>query len=411
MASVERCGQQVLTLTGPALRITTHLYPLVALFSEVFVPDRLFLSAPHMGGMERKLVQDVFDSNWIAPTGPMVNAFEEDLAALTGMAHVAALSSGTAALHLALRLSGIEPGDEVWGTTMTFIGGVAPILYAGATPVFLDVDADDFLIDLNLLEAELKLARESGRLPKVVITTDIYGHVVDGARVSKLREEFGFVWISDAAEAVGAYRDGRHAGKGADFAVLSFNGNKIITTSGGGALASDSGEAVEQARFLSTQARDAAPHYEHTTYGYNYRLSNVCAAIGVGQLQVLTERVRQRRSVHVWYREALNNVAGLTFSPEVSGMKANRWLTTVLIDPAIAGFDREQARLMLETQNIESRPLWKPMHMQPVFNDAPRRGGHVAAAAFERGLCLPSGSAMTRDDVDRVAGLLRDLTA
>lgn len=362
-----------------------------------------------MGGMERKLVQDVFDSNWIAPTGPMVTAFEEDLAALTGVAHVAALSSGTAALHLALRLSGIGHGDEVWGTTMTFIGGVAPILYAGATPVFLDIDADDFLIDLDLLEAELQRARANDRLPKVVITTDLYGHVIDGIRVAGLREEFGFIWISDAAEAVGAYRNGHHAGKGADFTVLSFNGNKIITTSGGGALASDNGETIERARFLSTQARDAAPHYEHTTYGYNYRLSNVCAAIGVGQLQVLAERVRQRRSVHAWYREALDGVAGLTFSPEAGDMQANRWLTTVIIDPASAGFDREQARLMLETQNIESRPLWKPMHMQPVFADAPYRGDGAAAAAFERGLCLPSGSAMTRDDVERVVGLLRGL--
>jgi len=362
-----------------------------------------------MGGTERVLVNDVFDSNWIAPTGPMVAKFEQDLAGLTGIAHVAALSSGTAALHLALRLSGIGAGDEVWGATMTFIGGVAPILYAGATPVFLDVDRHDFLIDLDLLEAELERARDRGTLPKVVITTDLYGHVVDGARVERLRAEYGFVWISDAAEAVGAYREGRHAGKGADFAILSFNGNKIITTSGGGALASDNGDAIEQARFLSTQARDPAPHYEHATYGYNYRLSNVCAAIGVGQLRVLAERARQRRQVHTWYCEALGDVAGLEFSPEAAGMQANRWLTTLLIDPAVVGFDREQARLMLEAQDIESRPLWKPMHMQPVFAHTPRRGGETAAAAFERGLCLPSGSAMTHDDVDRVVGLLRDL--
>lgn len=375
------------------------------------MPDRLFLSAPHMGGMERKLVQDVFDSNWIAPTGPMVTAFEQDLATLTGIAHVAALSSGTSALHLALRLSGVEPCDEVWGSTMTFIGGVAPILYAGATPVFCDIDPNDFLIDLDLLETELRLARENGRLPKAVITTDLYGHVVDGGRVARLRDEFGFVWISDAAEAVGAYRDGRHAGKGADFAILSFNGNKIITTSGGGALASDDEGAIERARFLSTQARDVAPHYEHTTFGYNYRLSNVCAAIGVGQLAILAERVQQRRSVHDRYHAALGDIPGLEFSPEAAGMQANRWLTTILIDPEVAGFDRETARLALEDENIESRPLWKPMHMQPVFADAPCRGGHVAAAAFGRGLCLPSGSAMTLDDVDRVVTVLCRLGA
>ncbi|WP_213979737.1 aminotransferase class I/II-fold pyridoxal phosphate-dependent enzyme [Sphingomonas sp. dw_22] len=373
--------------------------------------DRLFLSAPHMGGTELGLVQDVFASNWIAPTGPMVTAFEQELAALTDVTHVAALSSGTAALHLALRLSGIVPGDEVWGATMTFIGGVAPILYAGATPVFLDVDPDDFLIDLDLLEAELRQAHARGAKPKVVITTDLYGHVVDGARMARLREEYGFVWISDTAEAVGAYRDGRHAGKGADFVILSFNGNKIITTSGGGALASDDAEAIERARFLSTQARDPAPHYEHTTYGYNYRLSNVCAAIGVGQLHVLAERVQQRRRIHTWYREALAAIPGLDFSPEATGMQANRWLTTVRIDPAVAKFDNEQTRLALEAENIESRPLWKPMHLQPVFAGAPRRGGKAAELAFEQGLCLPSGSAMTQDDVQRVIDVIRRLAA
>lgn len=373
--------------------------------------DRLFLSAPHMGGSESKLVQDVFESNWIAPTGPMVTAFEQDLAVLTDITHVAAVSSGTAALHLALRLSGVGPSDEVWGPTMTFIGGVAPILYAGATPVFFDVDPDDFLIDLDSVEAELKLARDNGTLPKVVMTTDIYGHVVDGDRVARLRQEFGFIWISDAAEAVGAYRDGHHAGKGADFAILSFNGNKIITTSGGGALASDDKEAIEEARFLSTQARDPAPHYEHTTYGYNYRLSNVCAAIGVGQLRVLGDRVEQRRHVHDRYRNALDDIPGIKFSSEAVGMRANRWLTTVLINPESAGFDRETARLALEAQNIESRPLWKPMHMQPLFGNARRRGGQTAATAFEQGLCLPSGSAMTHSDVDRVVAILRRLGA
>lgn len=375
------------------------------------VSDRLFLSAPHMGGEELKLVQDVFASNWIAPTGPMVTRFEEELAALTGIAHVAALSSGTAALHLALRLASIGEGDEVWGSTMTFIGGVAPILYIGATPVFLDIDGDQLLLDLDLLDTELARARTAGTLPKVVITTDLYGHVVDGARMRALADDYGFVWISDAAEAVGAYRDGQHAGKGADFTILSFNGNKIITTSGGGALASERGDLIERARFLSTQARDAAPHYEHTTYGYNYRLSNVCAAIGVGQLGVLAERVNQRRRIHSWYREAMADLPGLRLSPEPQTMRANRWLTTVRIDSATAGFDREQVRLALEVENIESRPFWKPMHMQPVFAAAPYRGGSAAEAAFAEGLCLPSGSAMTRGDVDRVVGLIRDLRA
>lgn len=371
--------------------------------------DRLFLSSPHMGGAERALIGEVFDTNWIAPTGPMVTRFEEELAALTGFAHVAALSSGTAALHLALRLASIGPGDEVWGSTMTFIGGVAPILYTGATPVFLDVNRDDFLLDLNLLEAELIAADRRGVLPKVVITTDLYGHVIDGARLASLRDQYGFVWISDAAEAVGAYRNERHAGAGADYAVLSFNGNKIITTSGGGALASDAGEKIEQARFLSTQARDPAPHYEHSTYGYNYRLSNVCAAIGVGQLQVLAHRVERRREINALYQRQLGSLPGLRFSPEAFGMRANRWLTTVLINEDLTGLKREAVRLALEAQNIESRPFWKPMHLQPVFQGARYCGGRVAEGAFIEGLCLPSGSSMSDRDVERVIGVVKEL--
>ncbi|WP_028964916.1 DegT/DnrJ/EryC1/StrS family aminotransferase [Sphingomonas phyllosphaerae] len=372
-------------------------------------PNRMFLSSPHMGGAERALVEEVFASNWIAPTGPMVTRFEEDLARLTGTGHVAALSSGTAALHLALRLSDVGPGDEVWGATMTFIGGVAPILYLGAKPVFLDVDPDDFLLDLDLLETQLKTARERGTLPKALITTDIYGHVIDGSRVAALRREYGFVWISDTAEAVGSYRDGQHAGKGADFIILSFNGNKIITTSGGGALASDNAEAIDRARFLSTQARDPAAHYEHTTYGYNYRLSNVCAAIGVGQLQVLVQRVARRRRIHSLYRERLGALPGFGFSGEAPGMQANRWLTTVRIGPQTRGLDSEAIRLALEADNIESRPLWKPMHLQPVFADASYFGGDVAAQAFAEGLCLPSGSSMSDNDVDRVCSIIEAL--
>lgn len=373
------------------------------------MPDRLFLSSPHMAGCELDLVTEVFKSNWIAPTGPMVTQFEHDLAAVTGSGHVAAVSSGTAALHLALRLSGIGRSDEVWGATMTFIGGVAPIAYMGATPVFLDVDPHDFLLDLDLLEDQLRAARSDGKLPKVVITTDLYGHVIDGVRVAALRAEYGFVWVSDSAEALGAYRDGRHAGADADFVILSFNGNKIITTSGGGALASNSEGMIAQARFLSTQARDPAPHYEHTSYGYNYRLSNVCAAIGVGQLRVLEQRVARRRHINALYRTGLGDLPGVTFSPEALTMHANRWLTTIRIDPQVAGYDRETVRLALEDQNIESRPFWKPMHLQPVFAGMPYHGGAVAERAFADGLCLPSGSAMKDGDVDRVCTLIRTI--
>ena len=365
--------------------------------------SRMFLSSPHMGGGELELIGEVFATNYVAPTGPMVDRFESDLAQLTGFDHVAALSSGTAALLLALRLIGVGPGDEVWGASMTFIGGVAPIMYMGATPVFVDVEIDSFLIDLDLLEMALEKRESDGALPKAVITTDLYGHMPDMDRLAALRDRYGFTWISDSAESVGARRDGRHAGKGAEFAIYSFNGNKIITTSGGGALASDHEEMIRRARFLSTQAREPAPHYEHETYGYNYRLSNVCAAIGVGQLRALEDRVDARRRVNGWYREQLGDVAGMRFNEEAEGLRSNRWLTTVLVEEARAGFSAEDVRLALEEDNIESRPLWKPMHLQPVFRGCPTIRGEVAEKAFAMGLCLPSGSQMTQEDVTRVS--------
>jgi pyridoxal phosphate-dependent aminotransferase EpsN len=367
---------------------------------------RLYLSPPHMGSREQALVAEVFTSNWIAPIGPMIDEFEAGLARTVGVDHVVALSSGTAALHLGLRLIGVGPGDEIWGSTLTFIGGVAPILYMGATPIFLDIEADGYLLDLDLLESALVVA---DRPPRVVITTDLYGHVTDARRMRALADHFGFVWISDAAEAVGAYRDGAHAGKGADFAILSFNGNKIITTSGGGALASDDGASIARARFLATQAREPALHYEHETYGYNYRLSNVCAAIGVGQLEVLAERVVARRAIFAAYRAQLDYLEGIRFVDEPDGMTANRWLTTISIDPAAAGFDCGVVQATLEREDIESRPLWKPMHLQPVFQDARFFGGQNAKRAFDTGLCLPSGSAMTTGDIERVCRLIRTL--
>ncbi len=366
---------------------------------------RLYLSPPHMSGAELELVRETFASNWIAPIGPMLTAFEEALSRTTGIANVAALTSGTAALHLALLLLGVGPGDQVWGSTLTFIGGVAPILYVGAEPVFLDVDRD-FLIDLDLLENELRTAARNGRLPKALITTDLYGNIPDLDRIEHLADEFGFAWISDSAEAMGSTRDGKHAGKGARFAIYSFNGNKIITTSGGGALASDDPDLIHRAQFLATQAREPAIHYEHATYGYNYRLSNVSAAIGVGQLGALEERVTARRRIFETYRRLLGELPGFEFGDEPRGLRANRWLTTVLIDPCEAGINREVVRLALEASNIESRPLWKPMHMQPIFASASSRGGAVSERAFETGLCLPSGSAMTDADVERVAATI-----
>jgi len=372
--------------------------------------NRLFLSPPHMGGSEQTYVAEAFASNWIAPIGPMVDRFEQVLTTLIGATDTVALSSGTAALHLALRLSGVGAGDEVWGSTMTFIGGVAPILYESAVPVFLDVDPATLLLDLELLEHTLATrATKGARLPKVVISTDLYGSAVETRRMRMLAERFGFVWISDTAEALGS-RDGEvHAGDGADFVILSFNGNKIITTSGGGALGCKNAEHARQARFLSTQARDPMPHYEHTTYGYNYRLSNVCAAIGVGQMEVLDERIAQRRAVHASYYERLANRDGIFFHAEPEGSRSNRWLTTIELDPARAGGSAEQVRLALESRNIESRPLWKPMHLQPIFQGAEAIEGDHAARAFAQGLCLPSGSAMTEADIDRVVEIMLEV--
>jgi dTDP-4-amino-4,6-dideoxygalactose transaminase len=369
--------------------------------------DRLFLSPPHMSGNEQALVADVFASNWIAPIGPMIDRFERELSDLTQTAETVALSSGTAALHLALRLSGIRPGDEVWGSTMTFIGGVAPILYQQAIPVFLDVDPMTLLLDLDLLERSLAEREDAGgRMPLAVISTDLYGSTINMTRMRALAARFGFVWISDTAEAVGSRLGKAHAGNGADFVILSFNGNKIITTSGGGALCCKNPTHAREARFLSTQARDPAPHYEHTTYGYNYRLSNICAAIGVGQLQVLDKRVDARRAIHAAYYKRLANYAGIFFHAEPDNGRANRWLTTIEVDPTRTGCTAEDIRLALEAENIESRPLWKPMHLQPIFRTAPVIGGAHAERAFALGLCLPSGSAMTHNDVDRVVDVM-----
>jgi pyridoxal phosphate-dependent aminotransferase EpsN len=314
--------------------------------------NRLFLSPPHRCGEEFELIRDVFASNWIAPIGPMLTAFEERLSTVIGIAYVVGFSSGTAALHVALRLCGVGPGDEVWGSTLTFIGGVAPIIYQGAEPVFFDV-GPDMLIDLDLLEAELGVAAKKGKLLKVLVTTDLYGHVPNLSRIERLVAEYGFDWISDSAEALGSTRDGRHAGKGARFAILSFNGNKIITTSGGGALASDDPDQIRQAQFLSTQAR-----------------------------------------------------AGFGFTDEANGLRSNCWVTTVVIDPRLAGIDREHIRLALEKRDIESRPLWKPIHQQPVFANARMRGGTVAEEFFANWLCLPSGSAMTDTDIERVVATI-----
>ncbi|MBT8338858.1 MAG: aminotransferase class I/II-fold pyridoxal phosphate-dependent enzyme [Desulfatitalea sp.] len=383
---------------------------------------RIFLSPPHMGGKELEYIRQAFDSNYIAPVGPMVDTFEKAFAEVVGIAHAVALSSGTAAMHLAMRNLGVGPGDEVFASTLTFVGSVTPIVFQGARPVFIDADRDTWNLDPDLLADELARCAKNGRLPKAVVPTDLYGQCVDMDRIVSICDHYGVPVISDSAEALGALYKGRHAGVGAAAAVFSFNGNKIITTSGGGMLVSEDGDFIERARFLSQQARDAAPHYEHATIGYNYRMSNILAAIGLGQLECLEARVRRTREIFDYYRTALSEVPGISFMPEAGYGRATRWLTVILIDPEAFGTDREAVRLALEARNIEARPVWKPMHLQPAFvvdadigsgrqrSNATLRGryparavgGRIAEMLFDHGLCLPSGTAMTRADLDRV---------
>ena len=368
---------------------------------------RLFLSPPHMGGREQEFVRQAFASNYIAPLGPMVDAFEKEFSAYTGIPHCVALSSGTAATHLALRHLGIGPGDEVAASTLTFIGSVTPVTFQGAAPVFVDCDEASWNMDPNLLEQALAEAAERGKLPKAVIPTDLYGQSCDLPRIRAICDRRGIPVICDSAEAMGAKIRGRHAGFDAWAAVVSFNGNKIITTSGGGMLASHDKDLIDHARKLSQQARDPAPWYEHTEIGFNYRMSNMLAAIGRGQLEVLEDRVRRRREIFDGYRARLGDLPGISFMPEPAGSRSNRWLTVALIDPAVFGADTHAVREALEAENIEARPVWKPMHLQPVFKTARVVGGSVSERLFAQGLCLPSGTAMTDADLDRVCGIVR----
>ena len=407
---------------------------------------RIFLSPPHMSKNEATLVDEAFSSNYIAPLGPQVDAFEKAFVEYTGIDHCLALSSGTAAMHLALAHLGVEPGDEVFVSTFTFIGSVSPITFLGAKPVFIDSDRTSWNMDPGLLHEALESCKKHGKFPKAVVPTDIYGQCANYRRILNICERYDVPVIIDAAEAMGAwYRGGEnstgskeknnwvHAGKSAEFSVFSFNGNKIITTSGGGMLASDDKDFIEHARFLSQQAREPFPYYEHSEIGYNYRMSNILAAIGCGQLMVLDDRVKRKREIFNYYKNALGNIPGIEFMPEASYNKSSHWLTVILITPGEFGSDCEQVRLALEEENIESRPVWKPMHLQPVFNPqitpAPSPGatgqtqittdssgkkkypcrvvgGDVAEDLFTRGLCLPSGTAMTNSDLNRIIDIV-----
>ena len=363
---------------------------------------RIYLSPPHMGNDERSLLLDAFDSNWIAPTGPHVTAFEQEFSQHVGVEHAVALSSGTAALHLALQILGITAGDEVLTSTLTFSATVNAIRYVGATPVLIDSDADTWNMDPGLLAAELSDCARRGTLPKAVLVVDLYGQCADYDAILEQCDQYAIPVIEDAAQSLGATYKTRAAGSLGALGVFSFNGNKIITTSGGGMLVSNRRDWIEQAVYLSTQARDAAPHYEHSIIGYNYNLSNLLAAVGRGQLRMLDQRIQQRRAVNARYRRELAALPGIAFMPEAPYGRSTCWLTCITIDEKSFGANRDEIRVHLESRDIESRPVVKPMHLQPVHQGCRIRGGDVAARLFEKGLCLPSGSNLEDADQERV---------
>ncbi|NEM97613.1 DegT/DnrJ/EryC1/StrS family aminotransferase [Pontibacter burrus] len=370
--------------------------------------NKIWLSSPHMGGTEEKYVKEAFDTNWIAPLGPNVDGFEKDLENYLGNeVHVAALSSGTAALHLALIILGVKAGDEVICQSMTFSASANPIAYQGAMPVFVDSEERTWNMSPEYLEQAIQDRVSKGKKPKAIIVVHLYGMPAEMDRIMEIADKYEIPVVEDAAEALGSSYKGRKLGTFGAMSILSFNGNKIITTSGGGALVSTNEEWIRKARFLATQARDNAPHYQHSHIGYNYRMSNICAGIGRGQMEVLQERVAQRRQNYSYYADtfASNNAIILPDEPS-SDFYSNRWLTTILVDPA-SGTDREEIRLALGKENIESRPLWKPMHLQPIFEGAPFYGDGTSEKLFNNGLCLPSGSNLTTDDLARVTTIMK----
>lgn len=370
--------------------------------------SKIYLSSPHMGGTELNYINQAFEENWIAPLGPNVNGFEEDLKSyLQEDIHVAALSSGTAALHLALILCGVERGDEVLCQSLTFAASANPIVYLGATPIFIDSEEETLNISPEFLEKAIIDRIHKGKKPKALIAVHLYGMPYKVEEVHAIAQKYQIPVIEDSAEALGSSYKGQKCGTFGDFSVLSFNGNKIITTSGGGALITPSVELKEQAVFLATQARDEAPHYQHSKIGYNYRLSNIAAGIGRGQMQVLDDHVAKRREMNRFYQELFNRVEGVKVLSEPENTYfCNHWLTVIKAEDK-GSLNTDALRIHLETANIESRPLWKPMHLQPVFKEAPFYGNGVSAAAFENGLCLPSGSNLNEDEKNRIGAAIR----
>jgi dTDP-4-amino-4,6-dideoxygalactose transaminase len=369
---------------------------------------KIYLSPPDVGAGERQLLLDAFDSGWIAPLGPHVDAFERELAEYVGVPHAVALSSGTAALHLALEIVGVRAGHDVITSTLTFAATANAIRYVGANPVFLDVNECTWTLDPALLEEELSNRHRRGKQAAAVLPVDLYGQCADYTRIESVCARYGVPVIADAAEALGASYGGKRAGAFGRCAAFSFNGNKIITTSGGGMLVSNDRRITDRARHLATQARQPAAHYQHEDIGYNYRMSNLLAAIGRGQLQGLPGKMVRRREINERYRRALGELPGIAFMPEAPYGRSNCWLTCITIDRSQFGVSREDVRLHLESLNIEARPVWKPMHLQPVFRGCSVRGGAVAKQLFRNGLCLPSGSNLSPADQDLVTAAVHD---
>ena len=373
---------------------------------------RIWLSLAHMGGHEQKFIQEAFDTNWVVPLGPNVNGFEDDLEKfLSENVHVVALSAGTAAIHLALVMLGVKPGDEVICQSFTFAASANPITYLGGKPVFIGSEPKTWNMCPKALEEAIKdRIAKTGNKPKAIIPVHLYGMPARMNEIMAIARQYEIPVLEDAAEALGSEYEGRKCGTFGKYACLSFNGNKMITTSGGGALVCPSEEAAKRVMFYATQARDQAPHYQHSHIGYNYRLSNICAGIGRGQMMVLNEHLARRRQIHAIYKQELENLPGITFLDNPSDkFNSNHWLTCIVINPKEAGFTREELRLAMEQENIETRPLWKPMHLQPVYANAPYYGDDTCERLFDYGLCLPSGSSLTDDDITRVIGVVKGM--
>ncbi|MGJ8665825.1 MAG: DegT/DnrJ/EryC1/StrS family aminotransferase [Patiriisocius sp.] len=371
--------------------------------------DKIWLSSPHMGGNERNFVNEAFDTNWVAPLGPNVNGFEKDLENyLKDDVHVAALSSGTAAIHLALILLGVSAGDEVLCQSMTFSASANPIMYQGAIPIFIDSEKDTWNLCPIHLEEAIKDRIAKGKKPKAIVAVHLYGMPYKADEVSAISKKYGIPIVEDSAEALGSCYKNRKCGTLGDISILSFNGNKIITTSGGGAMVAHSKELRDKAVFLATQARDNAPHYQHSHVGYNYRMSNISAGIGRGQMQVLDDHIELRRGMHSFYKQLFMDMQGVeVFAESSESVFSNHWLSCISINSKISGFTTDTLRIALEEENIESRPLWKPMHLQPIFKKYPFYGNSVSEDLFNTGLCLPSGSNLTEKDRDRLTSAVR----